>query len=1159
MMPRFLPPLVVLFATVTSAQYEDLLKQADPTPPPAPDSPAAVIPPPAAPLLPRLLPPVLHKDRITHLDQSSDGRYLLTADAQVLRIWDVAHRAAIAEFNARPGASIAFACFTHLPRQVLIVHDGNLTTHDDFDFTTPVYRTYVDRNAEFAYHRDSNQLVSVRLDPQGLAFLIGCFSPVEGQRGRQFRIPLIQAYGADAKLGRPFGQNLLIDADARTASFRLALNLPMAVIDLASESLLTTISPDLKPHGMLPSGEILTQHFDGKVNRFTALDPSTGATRPLATVNYAATLYPVLPRRAGDPLLFTASPDLFIHDLASGTTSANFRLPDRRSDVAITLIDGPRRGPLVAQSKSSGTNSEVSATYLERFDVAAGVSRGAWSLDTFSPNAVYPRSDDLEFLVRRGQDLRRVRFTEAGLEVTPLDLPAAQTYNLAAYLDPTDADWRLVGRGKPQLATLGATESNPLAFTSRTIGRDGIKVAEPNVWSTFIRTLNHARSRDGRVLALHHGDAVQVIDTTTGDSLAVFTHRGADTYYEADQPPGLALSPDGKSVVFAYTKGQDVSVHCHDVATGEERWTTEHAVRDFHFNADGSLLFGRSTLSAYSWAVLYAETGERASSFTDYSGLTGLAVYNPAGTLLAVATPQNAGQTTVSVYNLPEGERVGVTRLAAPVSSFGFVGSDRFLLVNSTRDEAIRLINTRESTVVAEMYLFDSPQKWLVRHPATGLFSSETSLQTDLRFALGEQISPLESYFDEFYRPRLLGSLIQGLTPRPTVPLSDLTQAPKLTLSIDGPSTRGLSVEDEFETHEIATPEVTLRLDATCEGSPIADLRIYHNGKLVAGATRGLLVEDDEDAPPAETFTKTAAHTFMLTPGKNRFRAVALNAQGTESAPDELIVYSDATPPEDETAGIALHVVTVGIDAYRNPTYNLNYAVADARAVEATLRDRLGHLFTRAHHYALYDAQATRENILATLDTVQREAGPRDVFVFYYAGHGVMSDGDDDPEFYLAPHEITQLYGERRILRQLGIPGRDLLGYSRDIAAQKQLWVLDACQSAGALKNVAVRGAVEERAIAQLARSTGTHWLTSTGSTQFATEFAALGHGAFTSVLLDGLRGAADAGDGIVSVNEIKAYVEAKVPEVTAAAKGEAQYPVTYGYGQDFPLTLVTP
>jgi uncharacterized caspase-like protein len=162
----------------------------------------------------------------------------------------------------------------------------------------------------------------------------------------------------------------------------------------------------------------------------------------------------------------------------------------------------------------------------------------------------------------------------------------------------------------------------------------------------------------------------------------------------------------------------------------------------------------------------------------------------------------------------------------------------------------------------------------------------------------------------------------------------------------------------------------------------------------------------------------------------------------------------------------------------------------------------------------------------------------------------------DKPQFYIAPYEMTQLYGDDSTLRRAGVSSNELLRYSRDIAAQKQLFILDACQAEGALATVALRGAAEEKAIAQLARSTGTHWLTATGSEQFATEFDKLGHGAFTYTLLEGLKGAADSGDGIVSVNELKAYIEARVPEVTAEHKGEAQYPASYGYGQDFPLAI---
>jgi hypothetical protein len=54
-----------------------------------------------------------------------------------------------------------------------------------------------------------------------------------------------------------------------------------------------------------------------------------------------------------------------------------------------------------------------------------------------------------------------------------------------------------------------------------------------------------------------------------------------------------------------------------------------------------------------------------------------------------------------------------------------------------------------------------------------------------------------------------------------------------------------------------------------------------------------------------------------------------------------------------------------------------------------------------------------------------------------------------------------------------------------------------------------------------LARSTGTHWLTASGSDQFAAEFSQLGHGSFTYCL----------GDKKLTVKEIDSYLQNNVPD----------------------------
>ncbi len=121
------------------------------------------------------------------------------------------------------------------------------------------------------------------------------------------------------------------------------------------------------------------------------------------------------------------------------------------------------------------------------------------------------------------------------------------------------------------------------------------------------------------------------------------------------------------------------------------------------------------------------------------------------------------------------------------------------------------------------------------------------------------------------------------------------------------------------------------------------------------------------------------------------------------------------------------------------------------------------------------------------------------------------------------------------------------------------LYPICACQSSGMVEMLAMRGAAEEKAISQLARSTGTFWLTASNSEQFATEFKKLGHGVFTYAILQGLQGEADgkSNDKKITVKELSAFINDKVPELSEKFKGQAQYPTSYGFGQDFPIIII--
>ncbi len=251
-------------------------------------------------------------------------------------------------------------------------------------------------------------------------------------------------------------------------------------------------------------------------------------------------------------------------------------------------------------------------------------------------------------------------------------------------------------------------------------------------------------------------------------------------------------------------------------------------------------------------------------------------------------------------------------------------------------------------------------------------------------------------------------------------------------------------------------------------------------------------------------------------------------------------------------------MLVIGINDYKKSTYKLNYAVADAVSFKTAIETGAKDIFASVNVTLITNTEATKIKINSAFENIISKATQNDVFIFYYAGHGVMSE-ETKSKYYIIPYDVIQLYGDNNMLQSLAISQDELLTYSTRIKAQKQMFVFDACQSGAMTESLAQRGASEEKAIAQLARSTGTYWIAASGSQQFATEFAELQHGLFTYTILEGLKGKADGApaDKKITVEEISTYIKNQLPILSEKYKGEAQYPNSYGYGTDFPIIII--
>ncbi|MFY0627584.1 MAG: caspase family protein [Reichenbachiella sp.] len=338
--------------------------------------------------------------------------------------------------------------------------------------------------------------------------------------------------------------------------------------------------------------------------------------------------------------------------------------------------------------------------------------------------------------------------------------------------------------------------------------------------------------------------------------------------------------------------------------------------------------------------------------------------------------------------------------------------------------------------------------------------------------------------------------------------------------------------------------KVVLRSKVHDGGSGISSISVYQNTKLIFS---------EEEFSSNEHVLEEEFEVNLL-PGINQFKIVATNLQGIESRPNVI----DINYTGEIAAAADLYVFAIGINEYLNPLYNLNYAYKDAVTFLDQIQLGSARIFENVHLETLYDKEAYKENIIKKFEDISNAAHPQDVFVFYYAGHGTIDLDNAANSYYLVPHDITQLYGRKQMLKERGISSAELKSLFANIPAQKQLILLDACHSGGAADYFAMRGSPEEKAIVQLARSSGTVVLAASGSQQFATEFAELGHGVFTHTLLEGLKGNADGGekDGKITVNELKAYMEDQVPQISEKYGASAQFPTGFSSGQDFPLSV---
>ncbi len=614
-------------------------------------------------------------------------------------------------------------------------------------------------------------------------------------------------------------------------------------------------------------------------------------------------------------------------------------------------------------------------------------------------------------------------------------------------------------------------------------------------------------SRDGRFLLLVLKHGAKLIALPSGAVIRTFAGPADQSVW------GAIVSADGKHVA-AMTDGRII---LWETSTGREIKTFEQVVPAayMHFSPDGSqLLFATKK----ELALCDVATGASCRAFRGHREVIwALGFSNDGKTLLSGSMDKE-----IKLWNAATGaELATLSGHRYAIGSARFSADDRFVL-STSNDGTTRSWDAATGREVAQLIGF-ADGEWIAITPQ-GQFNASANAGRYLSVKAGGSILGIDQFWERFYDPVFVASALQG---RPAEAREDLRKGVALP-----PEVRIVS---PVPGAAFSSEAITITVSAKDKGGGNDEIRLFHNGKAIGGDQRALKARGD---------SATRTYAVLLSEGTNTFRAVGFSRDRTESSPHEIAVTLKA-PAKDA----ALHVIAVGINKYRNPALNLNYAEPDARGILEFFRLKGKGLFKTVTLDALYDEQATKSNIVSRLERL-KDTRPEDVVLIYLASHGESVD----EKWYLIPHELT--YPEREEdVKTKGLSSAELAALMKQARAQKVLLLIDACKSGAVL--VAFRGFEDRRALSQLSRSAGVHVIAASTKDQLAAEVKTLGHGVFTHTLLEGLSGAASGGGPSVTVRKLMGFVEERLPDITLKYKQEAQYPVVDSRGMDFPLVLV--
>jgi len=469
--------------------------------------------------------------------------------------------------------------------------------------------------------------------------------------------------------------------------------------------------------------------------------------------------------------------------------------------------------------------------------------------------------------------------------------------------------------------------------------------------------------------------------------------------------------------------------------------------------------------------------------------------------------------------------------------------ADNRWLISCSIDNTIRIWDLEKRKEAARI-IYLNQNDWAITTPS-GLFDASPGAMEMMYFLSGEEVIELDQLKKRYYEPGLISKVL-GLASgelRNVEQFQDLPLYPKIEA-------------------EIVQNQLNITLSERNGG--IGKLSLFVNG-----TERGAEDINPERKQRLSLDLKTYAKYFS-SDTLNTIALRAYNAQGWLKSAAYELPYDYTGAKGSGQAGNTrtsssvrprLFALVIGTADYSGDKLDLKYADQDAASMAAALAAAGKELYGDEVHIRLFttgsnltagassgiqNEMSSKANIQAAFEGYAKpeQVQASDVMVVYFSGHGITYGEAEKAQFYYLTKDIaSEDLSDPEVRRNYTISSDTLTEWIKNIAALKQVLILDACNSGKIVESLAAVGQKDlnpsqVRAFDEMKDRTGMFILTGSAADMVSYEASQYGQGLLTYSLLEGMSGLALADDKRVDVMTLFQHSRKRVPELAKSIKG---------------------